>query len=694
MPEKRETVRGTAYRLSVLLSLAILAAACGASNDNGGTPPPTTSKVTIAPASATVPRGGIQQFRATVADSTDETVVWKVNGVRGGEFAHGMISREGVYVAPTIVPNPATVTITATALADSTKSGTATVTLQMGSSVRVAIAGSGSRVTVPTFGSHPFSVTVTGTSNTAVTWKVNGITGGSATTGTISQAGLYYAPHSVPVSTAPNNEGNTTEVLVTAVSQADQTASDAIIVVPTPLQTARFPAPVPLGTTGGNALDISTSGGVNYCCSGTIGSLVSRGGKLYILSNNHVLARSDLAAVGEDIIQPGLVDNNCSPAGTVTAATLSQFFNLENDPRPNVDAALAEIVPGAVDPLGTIVQLGGTAFGGQPTDGTPNPGSGVAPTIGRKVAKSGAATGLTCGTILSIDATTNVEYQKGCNSGSTYVCDFTNQIVLSDVGFSAHGDSGSLVVTQDTADPVGLLFSGSSTDTVASPVSVIMQQLSDKESGEQFVFAGDSSVGPHAVAACAILQQTPAQAFGMEGVILASEDRQAAVHTRDAHVDELLGRAEILAIGVGLSYDRPGQPAILVFVGRGTPPGDLPAAVDGIGTRVIEVDAMRSRGLLTKVESDQAERLGDPPRFAQPISESEVERARAVHRARAAGLMQQHGVQGVGISSSADAPGEAALIIFVIKGAPRDRIPPVIDGLRTRVRETARFRAK
>ena len=659
MPEKRETVRGTAYRLSVLVSLAILAAACGASNDNGGIPPPTTSKVTIAPASATVPRGGIQQFRATVADSTDQTVVWKVNGVRGGESAHGLISREGVYVAPTIVPNPATVTITATALTDSTKSGTATVTLQMGSSVRVAIAGSGSRVTVPTFGSHPFSTTVTGTSNTAVTWKVNGITGGSATTGTISQAGLYYAPHSVPVSTAPNNEGNTTEVLVTAVSQADQTASDAIIVVPTPLQTAHFPPPVPLGTTGGNALDISTSGGVNYCCSGTIGSLVSRGGKLYILSNNHVMARSDLAAVGEDIIQPGLVDNNCSSAGTVTAATLSQFFNLENDPRPNVDAALAEIMPGAVDPLGTIVQLGGTAIGGQPTDGTPNPGSGVPPTIGRKVAKSGAATGLTCGTILSIDATTNVEYQKGCNSGSTYVCDFTNQIVLSDVGFSAHGDSGSLVVTQDTADPVGLLFSGSSTDTVASPVSVIMQQLADKDTGEQFVFAGDSSVGPHAVAACAIPQQTPAQAFGMEGVILASEDRQAAVHTRDAHVDELLGRAGILALGVGLSYDRPGQPAILVFVVRGTFPGDLPASVDGIGTRVIEVDAMRSRGLLTKVESEQAERSGDPPRFAQPISESEVERARAVHRARAAGLMQQRGVQGVGISSSADAPGEA-----------------------------------
>ena len=687
-------MKGTALRLSVLFSLAILAAACGASSDGGGTPPPTTSKVTLSPGSATVPRGGTQQFRATVADSTDQTVVWKVNGVRGGESTHGLISLEGVYVAPTIMPNPATATITATSLSDATKSGTATVTLQMGSSVRVAIAGSGSRVTVPTFGSRLFSAAVTGTSNTAVTWKVNGITGGSATTGTISQAGLYYAPHSVPVSTAPNNEGNTTEVLVAAVSQADPTASDAAIVVPTPLQTARFPAPVPLGTTGGNASDLSTSGGVTYCCSGTIGSLVSRGGKLYILSNTHVLARSDLAVAGEAIIQPGLVDNNCSSAGTVTAATLFEFFNLENDPRPNVDAALAEIVPGAVDPLGTIIQLGGTAVGGQPTDGTPNPGPGVAPTIGRHVAKSGAATGLTCGTILAITATTNVEYQKGCNSGSTYVCDFTDQIVVADAGFSAQGDSGSLVVTQDTADPVGLLFSGSSTDTVANPVSVIMQQLADKVTGEQFVFAGDNAVGPHAVAACAIPQQTPAQAFGMEGILLASEDRQAAVQARDAHAGELLGRAEILALGVGLSYDHPGQPAILVFVGRGTSRTNLPASVDGIRTRVIEVDAMRSRGLLTLAESGLAERAGDPPQLAQPISESETERARAVHRARAAGLMAQRGVQGVGISSSADAPGEAALIIFVIKGAPRDPIPPVVDGLRTRVRETARFRAK
>jgi hypothetical protein len=694
MIEKREHMRHDPGRLSALLFVVLLAAACGTSSDNGGTTPPPTPDVTVTPGTATVARGATQAFTAAVSALDDQTVWWKVNGVRGGDAVHGLISLEGVYVAPTTLPNPATVTITATALTDATKSGTATVTIQTGPAVAVVIAGNGARATVPTFGSRQFTATVTGTANTAVTWKVNGVTGGSAATGTISLTGLYYAPHSVPVSTSANNDGRTTEVLVTAVSQADPAASDSVIVVPTPIQTGRFTAPIPLGTSGGNAEDSSTTGGTTYCCGGTIGALVSRGGKLYILSNNHVLARSDLAAVGEAIIQPALVDNNCSAFGAVSAANLSQFFNLEDDPRPNVDAALAEIVPGAVDPWGTIVQLGGTTIGDQPTDGTPNPGPGVAPTIGREVAKSGAATGLTCGTILSTDTTIYVEYQLGCNSGSTYVCDFTDQIVIEDAGFSAQGDSGSLVVTRDTADPVGLLFAGTATDTVASPVAVIMQQLADKDTGEQFVFAGDGAVGPHPVAACAIALPASAPAVAMEGAVLTASDRQAAVEARDSHAKDLLGRAGVLALGLGRSYDHPGRAAVLAFVGRGAPHGTIPASVDGIPTRIVEVEAVRSRGLLTEAESGQAERSAFGPRIAAPISESEVERARTVHRARAAGLMHQRGIQAVGISSSADAPGEAALIVFVLKGVPHDPIPIVLDGLRTRVRETARFRAR
>ena len=79
---------------------------------------------------------------------------------------------------------------------------------------------------------QPFSATVSGTSNTAVAWQVNGVTGGSASAGTIDVNGLYTAPAVVP---SPNNP-----VMVTAVSQADVTKSGAA--------TVTLKAPTPAGT--------------------------------------------------------------------------------------------------------------------------------------------------------------------------------------------------------------------------------------------------------------------------------------------------------------------------------------------------------------------------------------------------------------------------------------------------------------
>jgi hypothetical protein len=70
-----------------------------------------------------------------------------------------------------------------------------------------------------------------------------------------------------------------------------------------------------------------------------------------------------------------------------------------------------------------------------------------------------------------------------------------------------------------------------------------------------------------------------------------------------------------------------------------------------------------------------------------------MERASAVHTAHVDELMKEPGVQGVGITSSADAPGEAALMIYLIRGEKHNAIPAVIDGVRTRVRETSRFTA-
>ncbi len=69
--------------------------------------------------------------------------------------------------------------------------------------------------TVAASGTQQFQATVTGSGNTAVQWQVNGVTGGTAATGTISTSGLYTAP-ATPVAM---------QVTVSAVSAADSTKS-------------------------------------------------------------------------------------------------------------------------------------------------------------------------------------------------------------------------------------------------------------------------------------------------------------------------------------------------------------------------------------------------------------------------------------------------------------------------------------
>ena len=638
-------------------------------------------------------------FTASVSGGTDQTVNWSVNGVRGGSPVFGLISADGVYIAPTAIPGASTVVIRAASSLNPTVTGAASVVIQAGSSVVVDIQGNGTRIFVPTFGSRAFTAAVTGSGDTAVTWQVNGIAGGSTVAGTITSAGVYTAPRSAPVSRQPNNEGQVTEVVVTAVSRADPGAADSAIVVPVPPQRRAYAVPVPLGTSGGNVEDTSVTGQQSFCCGGTLGALVVRSGISYILSNNHVIARSDLGSPGEAIVQPSLTENGCSTSGISLVGTLTEFFNLESGAAPRVDAALAAAAGNAVDPLGTIIQLGGEAPGGLPTDGAPNPGAGVAPELGQAVAKSGSATGITCGAIIAVAATVRIEYRKGCGTGTTFNVTYTNQIDITGAGFGAAGDSGSLIVTQSTADPVGLLYGGSDTDTVANPVSDVLRQLADPVTAEPPMFVGDAAVGAHPVAACTqFLQEFESPLDFQAGVAgVTALARRAARSAIDAHVRELLAYPGVQALGSGGSLDEPGDPAILIFVPSGSRPQPLPPEIGGIRTRLIAGEGFGMSGRLTDAEAEALERAAvtaAPPRIVYPLSEAEVLRSRPVVAERAAGLMARRGIQGVGVTSSLDAPGEAALMIFVVRGEARDPVPTVIDGVRTRLRETSRFRAR
>ena len=324
------------------------------------------------------------------------------------------------------------------------------------------------------------------------------------------------------------------------------------------------------GVSGGNTQDRSRS----FCCSGTLGALVTDGTTSYILSNNHVLARSGEGVAGEDVSQPGMIDVNCQVATLVgdltTAAPLGSS---------NVDAAIAQLRPGTMDATGFIEDIG-------------VPSRSVAvPTVGMSVAKSGRTTGFTTGTISSINTSVSVQYQRGCGGGKKFNVSFTGQIVIGPGAFSAGGDSGSLIVTNNSAhNPVGLLFAGSSSATIANPAALVLTRLS-AALGRTLTFVGSGTASPTTQSASqgetvpfirgprGLMQQLPDQA----------SDRASAV--LELYRDSLMGTPGVIGAGVGATSENEVEPAIVVYVDR-TAPGrpQFSPALDGVAVRVVLTD--------------------------------------------------------------------------------------------------------
>jgi hypothetical protein len=105
----------------------------------------------------------------------------------------------------------------------------------------VAVSVSPASANIRAGSTYMFTATVTGSSNTAVSWSVNSTPSGSSTLGTIDSSGNYTAPAALP---SPNT------VSVTATSAADSTKSSSSAVTllnPTPVLTGISPATTNLG---------------------------------------------------------------------------------------------------------------------------------------------------------------------------------------------------------------------------------------------------------------------------------------------------------------------------------------------------------------------------------------------------------------------------------------------------------------
>jgi hypothetical protein len=227
--------------------------------------------------------------------------------------------------------------------------------------------------------------------------------------------------------------------------------------------------PIQLGTSGGWRFDLANG----FCCGGTLGSCVLKGGTQYVLSNYHVL-ESDIvsggngrvAQPGDAVVQPGLIDVNCTAANAQNVASLSGIKSLPNS---NVDCAIASVISGQVRTDGSILEIGTIA------------NTTVGASVGQAVKKSGRTTGLSRSSVSGLNATVSIQYENECAGGNSFVKTFTGQIVVKNRGsrFLNSGDSGSLMV-EDVATharAVGLLFAGSSTQAIANPIGQVLSFL-------------------------------------------------------------------------------------------------------------------------------------------------------------------------------------------------------------------------
>lgn len=222
---------------------------------------------------------------------------------------------------------------------------------------------------------------------------------------------------------------------------------------------------------------------------GTLGCVVKRNGQRVILSNNHVLANSNDAEIGDPILQPGPYDGGqlaTDQIGELEAFQPIRFGGLVSSDCPTANR-LTKVFNIMARVLGRNTRLKAVvsedsfnlvdAAVARPLDdgfvsdeireiGVPE---GLAQAVlGMTVQKTGRTTNHTTGFVLQSSVTIRVQY------GAGKVATFRDQIISTLT--SAPGDSGSAVLDSDQ-QLVGLLFAGNDQVTIMNRIHHVFDAL-------------------------------------------------------------------------------------------------------------------------------------------------------------------------------------------------------------------------
>ncbi|HKS39631.1 MAG TPA: trypsin-like peptidase domain-containing protein [Blastocatellia bacterium] len=193
---------------------------------------------------------------------------------------------------------------------------------------------------------------------------------------------------------------------------------------------------------------------------GTLGAVVAKGNTLYLLSNSHVLALSGKAKKGDSIIYPGDADGGAMPDDLVAKLAGFKKFITGGDFVNHVDCAIAKPTAARLPDLMSEIK------------GLGVPKGTIKPKRGMKVVKVGRTTGKTKGEIRDVNFRFTLDYGEVGEVG------FIDQVLCT--RYTQPGDSGSLVIDQETGRAVGLHFAGASGGSVFNPIDDVLAALKVK----------------------------------------------------------------------------------------------------------------------------------------------------------------------------------------------------------------------
>jgi hypothetical protein len=288
----------------LLISLAACGGGGGSSNNNNGG---SSASVTVAitPATATMNAGATQQFSVVIDGTTDKSAGWDVDGIRGGNAQTGTISSAGLYHAPATA---GTHKVGVTSGADASKSAHATVTV-VAAGPTVSISPTSASVTAGA--TRQFTASVTGTSNTAVTWFVDGVASGNTAAGTITASGLY---------SAPGTPGTHTVTVTSAADSTQHASATVTVTAPTPVSVAINPTTASVNTSKTQQFTATVSGTGNTAVTWSVDDIAGGNATVGTVSGSG-LYTAPAAAGAHQVTATSVADASKSASASITVTS-------------------------------------------------------------------------------------------------------------------------------------------------------------------------------------------------------------------------------------------------------------------------------------------------------------------------------------------------------------------------------------